>query len=1217
MTFTTSMNDHDQDFQRSERNRSESSRPMGRRRPSSGILTKAMPTSQPLTRLSSFFTLLCLLSFFVTPVAPAFLAFDNCLSASIKSSNPRQLQWVPFYVNVNFNPQRMLNVTVYGNVTGQATAGTYPPATSPDWTNPDITFGKIVNFSQSDTNPNFTTLFSQYNLLSYTPYDAPPQAFWQTTINASVPVAPAFFANASNPYSLPAFSVAHRFNSSYAFTTLTSSIRIASGDASATALACILTNITPALSNTISIVLTYLPAIILILVAIATVLAATMSPWGSSDPLRWTSNYGRDEDLLRLVTPGFGDCLQYIQFIVLAGSLSLQYPGFFQPAVSKVGWSALMFNESFVSHGPGTQSLVDGVYVTNGTYGLTRMSQLIGMTATRDLWACMVVWLAVIIGIVTLLCQLGFLTRWVLRQLTNRAEEDLRRKNWPFTGGNVVRVVCVYFLLPIISLSFFQLVVAPRSPGVVTAFAVILLVAIFAFGAWILRLIFNTKPRSHLFDDLPTVLLYGPLYNTYSDEAAPFALVPALLTVVRGIAIGAVQPSGVAQLIMLAICEVILILTLHAFRPFHSPTSMNAYHTFFAAVRLIVILLSVAFVPSLAVAESSKGWIGYVILLLHAIVLVFGFFLNAIQTMLEVAARLLGAGGEEGTGAATRGGLVKVFGMRQLSRRARRPGFRDSMHSDAAILADDSDLKSGLGLNRTRSASANSVILLNRRPASHHASGEFDPTLICDVEPETPGEEGSFSFLPAAGTAYTGAHNKRPDLYLRTGESNDPYYRRPRRGTGELTTPGAKSRASWIGGDWTTGKHDESPMSPDHLMDKRDSYGRPLSTSPVQITAGPVPLRREESDMSLNDPRRPNVDYAVRESDFYYGVRGPALSNQPTRKLKTGPADPVGPVSSAQGWFKGMLGRKNKESGKAFEVVRSSRAPSRAVLDAGPAPRDDVYSSGVLGPMDPTNQAPRTRSALEPRRRESKVDGQHAMPAQTFYDNSPPSPINSEDEEAFQSDATTALPRVSDVDGTGRPDSSSSFGLSPRTVAPRSALLFHRPSRGELPLGNDDPSLPRKSSRRQPSVEDKFAGVAGRIPPTVSASFDGNRSTPPQGRMPFSAPLSPVESNPRMSVTAESINWQDVDAEEEIDRHSAGPALYADRRTLAAPPSVGLDRPTSMGFVNQYRASDSIHPGQYHASAHAGSAAEVVDSSWSRQNGSITSQSDLRSTPHF
>ena len=430
-------------------------------------------------------------------------------------------------------------------------------------------------------------------------------------------------------------------------------------------LGCITTDITPYLGQSISSLLTYVPLAILILVGIATASAAIFSPWGTWDVFRWTSNYGRDADQLRLITPGFGDCLQYLQFIVLSGSLQLDYPGYYQPAVSSVSWSALMFNQSFVntnrtidSHGP--VGLVDGLYITNGSYGLDTMSQLIGMANDRNIWTGMMVWLLVIIAAVLVLIQLGFTARWIYRQVSDTREEDLRAKNFPFSAGNVIRVVFNYFMLPLVSLSMYELLIANKEGSTIVpvVFAAIALALFVLFLAWLFRLITRANPRSYLFDDLSTVLLYGPLYNTYSDNAAAFALIPVTLTFLRGIAIGAVQPSGVIQLVLLAICEVVLILTLNAFRPFSSPTSMNAYHTIFSAVRLVTVLLMVAFVSTLNVDQAVRGWIGYVILLLHGITLLIGFFLHSLQTLVEVIARVLGAGDDQGT--ATRGGLVKV-----------------------------------------------------------------------------------------------------------------------------------------------------------------------------------------------------------------------------------------------------------------------------------------------------------------------------------------------------------------------------------------------------------------------------------------------------------------------------------------------------------------------------------------------------------------------------
>lgn len=446
--------------------------------------------------------------------------------------------------------------------------------------------------------------------------------------------------------------------SSFRFSTLSSELTLLSAKAGARQLGCISVDVTPDFGPTLKGTLTFIPLVILFLVGFATVSAAMYSPWGSTDPFRWTSNYGRDEDVIRLVTPGFGDCLQYIQFVVLTGGLSLDYPGYYQPVVSQASWSSLMFNQSFVNPGQERQAVADGVYAVSGTYGMDRLGNLVGMYSSRDIWPGMIVWLLVVVLSVTLLIQAAFGFRRIHREVSRIPEEDLRAKNMPFTVGNIIRIVFNYLFLPAVSISFFQLVIAPQSRVYIVVLAVIVILIMAVFFVWMVRVIATARPKSYLFDDLPTVLLYGPLYNTYCDDAAAFALVPILLSFARGVAIGALQPSGIAQIVLLAICEVVSVLTLVAFRPFPQPTSMNLYHSCFSIVRFLTILLGVTFVPSLKVPEAARGWIGYVILLLHALVLVFGFFLNALQTLIEVIARLAGAGGSEG--GVTRGGLVKV-----------------------------------------------------------------------------------------------------------------------------------------------------------------------------------------------------------------------------------------------------------------------------------------------------------------------------------------------------------------------------------------------------------------------------------------------------------------------------------------------------------------------------------------------------------------------------
>ena len=893
----------------------------------------------------------------------AFITFDNCLDSSILSTldqTPTVLQWVPLYVDAFFDSQspNNLNVTIYGNVTGQQFEGTLPPPGDPQWQDPSKQIGKIANIG---TGNKYSTLLADFKVLTYDAYDAAGSKFCPHLDTGSCPLGPSFYANESNPYSLHSFTVSHDFGSPYQFSTLQATIRVVSGDTGAPDLACISASITPDIGPQIKNLIVWLPAAILIIKGIATLSAAIYSPWSSGDIFRWSSNYGRNEDLLRLVTPGFGDCLQYIQFVTLMGSLTLQYPGFFQPALSQTAWSLLLFNESFVSGGTGIPALQDGIYVANGTYGIATMRQLIGIDASYDVWACMAVFLAAIAGGLVVLCQLGFFARWIYRKVSKTSEEDLRQKNIPFTLGNMVRLLFNFFILPIVALSLFQMVIAHLSPAAPVACAVVLFVILILTAAWILRIIFTAKPRTYLFDDMTTVLLYGPLYNTYSDSAAPFALVPVLITFFRGVAFGAVQPSGTAQIIILAICEIVLILTLNGFRPFQIQTSMNFYHTAFAVIRLITILLSIAFIPALGVTEAPKGWIGYIILLLHACVLVFGFFLNSLQTLVEVAVRSLGLAGRDAQTGATGGNILS---WRMLKKRRARPVTIESTTSGQGML-DVSQQEDG----RSRSMSASSQQLLNTTPNQRRVSGFENFSSGGDRQSDElkKAQNGFYVAVPGDG-------QEKPGLGVKT--DGDAYYRMPRRRTMDALTPGAQSRSV------------VEPDVPYQDSPHRGSGGGRDSDSPAfafnrDSNAPPLAFLRARTD-SQGEGQGPRTDYAVREVDQYY--RGPALSDHPTRRtMKTGPADPQGPVVNAQSWFQrfmvGVTGKKNKEAGKGFEVMRAPRMPP-GMQQQPPEEAEDVEMQ-TSPPMneEPYRDSPEMQAAAGAERSVSpesiRPSGQH------------------------------------------------------------------------------------------------------------------------------------------------------------------------------------------------------------------------------------------------
>ncbi|KAI5288075.1 hypothetical protein KEM54_005491, partial [Ascosphaera aggregata] len=437
---------------------------------------RSRPSSIPF----AYITLIVFVLSLLTPALAGFVSFQNCLPDTITSSEPRQLQFTPHFVwaSIGDSPDRQLNVTVYGNVSGisvdPSNGASLPPPGDPAWEDKSQTAGKIVN-----VDGNYTTLFTKYSMLGYLLHIAKAVPFCSTFVNGACPIAPVFESNDSDPSILPAFSVSHRLGSSYAFSSIVPHIRVLSGDPSHTLLTCVTADIVPDLGPKIANVLTYLPAVILILVALSNLIAATASPWGSSDPFHFTSNYGRDEDLIRLITPTFSDCLQYIQFVVLGGSLSLNYPGFYQPAVSHGSWSVLLFNQSFVGDDAGRPALLDGVYnvqPNSRSKGLDTMAQLCGLSSGKDVWTGFIIWLLMIIGAAILISQIFIGLRWISLHASGDRDHNMRLLNIPYTVGNILRVIMNYFLLPAFAFPLFQLVKTNTSPATPVVFAVILLI---------------------------------------------------------------------------------------------------------------------------------------------------------------------------------------------------------------------------------------------------------------------------------------------------------------------------------------------------------------------------------------------------------------------------------------------------------------------------------------------------------------------------------------------------------------------------------------------------------------------------------------------------------------------------------------------------------------------------------------------------------------------
>lgn len=399
---------------------------------------------------------------------------------------------------------------------------------------------------------------------------------------------------------------------------------------------------------------------------------------------------------------------------------------------------------------------------------------------------------------------------------------------------------------------------------------------------------------------------------------------------------------------------------------------------------------------------------------------------------------------------------------------------------------------------------------------------------------------------------------------LRSLEPSDPYFRTPRARRVTMETPegvlrDGRSHASWDSGDWA--KLPEQGGDTVELGEGPSISGR----------GTPLPLGATRDRTDSMDDRAPKPDYATREVDYYYGVRGPALSHAPTRRLRTGPNDPTGPVSSATGWFKSFFGNKTKEKGKGFEVVRSSRMPPQMEMEEKDPAATGTGKNTTTEPYADEPESSKRRLELDDEG-DAVGAGSRCLPGDT--DAETPGALRGGHLPA-QGDGILQLPEI---------DAGESIQLPSRWASRASA----KPSRAQSTRTNDvkteqPPPVPELVSAPLPALDldwelEPVPGVPRRSSKRNSASGSAGGSR--RGSAGMGAP----------AVQQQRIPFGNTDhmlsAPPETLRHARTLSGASDVSALShasdlsefgRPSAVSREeRPSSLGYVQQHRASDGI-----------------------------------------
>ncbi|SPO07339.1 uncharacterized protein DNG_10033 [Cephalotrichum gorgonifer] len=413
---------------------------------------------------------------------------------------------------------------------------------------------------------------------------------------------------------------------------------------------CLSAEITPVSSKSIVSVLRYCPAALFLFVLVVAILRTvyddTDAPVSDDDESFASNHY------MRTLLPGLGDLLHYMQFIFLTASLSLRYPGFYQPAASKLNWFSLFSGTGLFTHSRTYSGVNDGIYEINGTYGgtfgLEHMTQIVGAPMTMSLWLNMAITVVLMgVGLAVLVEIMWYLNK---RQRWWSGDESQDFTGVRYTTGQVFRAILSYFLLPIVSLSTYQFDHAMILPAYHTGLAAGLLFVIAMAFLWLLSQIPTRSLGALIFDGSKR---YTRLESSPSRGGdASFIIILFVLTFIRAAAIGGLQLSPVAQIVILATCEVVLLACIIGFQAYPA-ISVGVACTL---ARLCSVLLMTVFLPDIA-SLKTKSFVAYLLLLLHTAVLIFAFFFPTVYHLAKLCVRRVGTE------------TPQVFGLRQLRRR--------------------------------------------------------------------------------------------------------------------------------------------------------------------------------------------------------------------------------------------------------------------------------------------------------------------------------------------------------------------------------------------------------------------------------------------------------------------------------------------------------------------------------------------------------------------
>ncbi|KAF9928492.1 hypothetical protein FBU30_002341 [Linnemannia zychae] len=200
-----------------------------------------------------------------------------------------------------------------------------------------------------------------------------------------------------------------------------------------------------------------------------------------------------------------------------------------------------------------------------------------------------------------------------------------------FVTGNMLRLWSLLYT-PLALTAMYQLTISGGIARTIGSAASLLIISVGATILFTWRIL-RASSEHLLFDDLGTLLKYGPLYNTLAQEGTLFFLVTLLTRFLWGLAVAMLPSYGVAQVAVVIVVELCYILIIGVKWPFSESTD-NKFHVFLGIIRIVITGLSVGYIHEIEASPELRELLAYIQMALHLAVFIVIFALilwNAIQ----------------------------------------------------------------------------------------------------------------------------------------------------------------------------------------------------------------------------------------------------------------------------------------------------------------------------------------------------------------------------------------------------------------------------------------------------------------------------------------------------------------------------------------------------------------------------------------------------------